>query len=145
SSQFVKPVSTNIVGIGATDSAQIADAGDGTYTISFDPQNVSHDEEGNMVLEIRVKSVEVMGEDLPNDPPMKLSGLDFKLKDETTVIEDFELVTTANITGSMNMQERTGNLRFNCDPAYTLLSNHPEWQAKFGGGVENPAAFVHAL
>ena len=145
SSQFVKPVSTNIVGNGATDSAQIADAGNGTYTISFDPQNVSHDEEGNMVLEIRVKSVEVTGEDLPNDPPMKLSGLDFKLKDETTEIEDFELVTTANITGSMNMQERTGNLRFNCDPAYTLLSNHPEWQAKFGGGVENPAAFVHAL
>ena len=142
SSAFLKPVDTNPTNIfGAT----VTDEGDGNYRITFDPANIPKNADNtSMQIEISVEwslSHYTFG---PTSEPIQISGLDFKLKDPVTDKANFKLNSTANITGSMEIKNKS-NIRFYYTTAYNLLNGSAAWQTYFGGNGSDPKALVHAL
>ena len=78
--------------------------------------------------------------------PINITGLDFKLKDDVQVRQDFNIECWANISGSLDYYNQTvQNPRFHYEAAWTALNSERSWQAAFPGGLKSPAAFVHAL
>lgn len=141
SSAFLKPVvtaPTNITG------ATVANEGNGSYKITFNPANVPTSTDGtSMQIEINVEWSLNRYSTVVSEP-IQISGLDFKLKDTVTNKENFTLNSSANITGSMEMKKRS-NIRFYYTAAYSLLNGSSEWQAHFKGNGADPVALVHAL
>ena len=133
-----KPINTNF-------SSVISDADeDDNYTITFNPSNVPL-VDGKMHIEIRAQWKE------GKYPPIysrniTVTGLDFKLKEKVSDQKSFQIETTANITGTMNERKKVPfNNRTYYDTAYNLLMGSSAWQNEFGGSIESPTAFVHAL
>lgn len=78
--------------------------------------------------------------------PINITGLDFKLKDDMQSAQDFDIDCWANISGRLNHYEQTvQNPRFHYEAVWTALNSERSWQEAFPGGLESPAAFVHAL
>ena len=90
---------------------------------------------------------------------MTLTGLDFKLKEdvfESTGVAP-QVNTSANMTVKMDLRNMAGpggpdgwaNTRFRLWVVERLLgkddANGEAWRTYFGGGVDNPTAYVHAL
>ena len=83
---------------------------------------------------------------------MTLTGLDFKLKDGAFDVDGVapEVKTSANMTAKIDLRKIAGpnaiyNTRFRYFVLRNLLMNNKEWSTYFGGGVDNPTAYVHAL
>ena len=78
--------------------------------------------------------------------PINITGLDFKLKDDVQVSQDFDINCWANISGRLDYYNQTvQNPRFHYEAAWTALNSERSWQEAFPGGLKSPAAFVHAL
>lgn len=83
--------------------------------------------------------------DVDRTDSMEISGLDFKLKNADINNQDFEIKTSANITGKMNMRNKApGYIRTYLREAWDLLHDDA-WKAAFPGDLKDPEAFVHAL
>ena len=140
-----------------TKNGSSAWTGDGkNWTVTFSPDQLSTEENG---LQICIQA-EFTGEDytIVSDV-MTLTGLDFKLKEdvfESTGVAP-QVSTSANMTAKMNLRNMAGpggpegwaNTRFRLWVVERLLgkndANGEEWRKYFGGGVDNPTAYVHAL
>ena len=92
------------------------------------------------------------------DGNITISGLDFKLKNEVTDPENFEVNSTANITGTMDLSQRTDLIRFHYEAANALLirnyfdesddgvvTHKRAWYDYFKAEEDYVTAFVHAL
>ena len=78
--------------------------------------------------------------------PINITGLDFKLKEDVQVSQDFNIECWANISGSLDYYNQTEqNPRFHYEAAWTALNSERSWQEAFPGGLKSPVAFVHAL
>lgn len=131
--------------------------GDGKeWTVTFNPNQLPSGENG---LEIRIQAEFTKEDyDVVSDV-MTLTGLDFKLKED--VFEStggaLQVNTSANMTAKMDLRNMAGpggpegwaNTRFRLWVVERLLgkndTNGEEWRKYFGGGVDNPTAYVHAL
>ena len=92
------------------------------------------------------------------DGNITISGLDFKLKNEVTDPENFKVNSTANITGTMDLSQRTDLIRFHYEAANALLirnyfdesddgvvTHKQAWYDYFKAEEDYVTAFVHAL
>ena len=128
--------------------------GDGKeWTVTFNPNQLPSGENG---LEIRIQAEFTKEDyDVVSDV-MTLTGLDFKLKED--VFEStggaLQVNTSANMTAKMDLRNMAGpagfaNSRYRFWALKELLgkndANGEEWRKYFGGGVDNPTAYVHAL
>ena len=143
--------------IETTGASSSAWTGDGkNWTVDFDPDQLPSGKNG---LEIRIQA-EFTGKDytIVSDV-MTLTGLDFKLKEdvfESTGVAP-QVNTSANMTAKMDLRNMAGpggstgwaNTRFRLWVVERLLgkddANGKAWRTYFGGGVDNPTAYVHAL
>ena len=142
SSAFLKPVDDNPTNISG---ATVTDEGSGNYRITFDPDSIPlSTDQTSMLIEINVEwslgqySAQV-------SEPIQINGLDFKLKDTVADKANFTLNSSANITGSVDVKNRSTNIRFYYTAAYGLLNDSSAWQTHFGGNGADPVALVHAL
>ena len=138
-----------------TNNGSSAWTGDGTnWTVTFDPDQLPSEENG---LQIRIQA-EFTGIDytIVSDV-MTLTGLDFKLKEdvfESTGVAP-QVNTSANMTAKMDLRNMAGpgglwaNNRYRLWVVERLLgkndANGEAWRTYFGGGVDDPTAYVHAL
>lgn len=143
--------------IETTGSSSSAWTGDGkNWAVTFNPNQLPSSENS---LEIHIQA-EFTGEDytIVSDV-MTLTGLDFKLREdvfESTGVAP-QVNTSANMTAKMDLRNMAGpggstgwaNNRFRLWVVERLLgkddANGEAWRTNFGGGVDNPAAYVHAL
>lgn len=128
--------------------------GDGeTWTVTFDPSQLPSGENGS---QIRIQAEFTDRDYTVISSGMTLTGLDFKLKED--VFEStggaLQVNTSANMTAKMNLRNMAGpagfaNSRFRLWVVEGLLgkndANGEAWRTYFGGGVDNPTAYVHAL
>lgn len=131
--------------------------GDGeNWTVTFNPDQSSS---GGKGLQIRIQAEFTEKDYTIVSDVMTLTGLDFKLKEdvfESTGVAP-QVSTSANMTAKMNLRNMAGsggpegwaNTRFRLWVVERLLgkndANGEEWREYFGGGVDNPTAYVHAL
>ena len=140
-----------------TNNGSSAWTGDGTnWTVIFNPDQLPSSENS---LKIHIQA-EFTGKDytIVSDV-MTLTGLDFKLKED--VFESAgvapQVNTSANMIAKMDLRNMAGpggstgwaNTRFRLWVVERLLgkddANGEAWRTCFGGGVDNPTAYVHAL
>ncbi len=128
--------------------------GDGeNWTVTFNPDQLSS---GGKGLQIRIQAEFTEKDYTIVSDVMTLTGLDFKLKED--VFEStggaLQVNTSANMTAKMNLRNMAGpagfaNNRFRLWVVEGLLgkndANGEAWRKYFGGGVEDPTAYVHAL
>lgn len=119
---------------------------DGSWTVSFDPDELPSDNDGMQI----VINAAFADKNYTNfTDKMTLTGLDFKLKegafDAGGVVP--EVKTSANMTAKMDLSKiaSTDNTRFRYFTLRNLLMNNNTWSTYFGGGVDNPTAYMHAL
>ena len=120
----------------------ITKTGEGVYTITFDPESVSRNEDGNMNLQFTVrwngsdqwqdKNYNI--EETDATASMTVTGLDFKVKPGTVAESSGapRIETSANITAEIDARYASGNAR----EYYTIASgmlNINEWGQKFIG------------
>lgn len=141
---LLKPTGTNFK-VNGTDTATITDNGDGTYSITFDPSAVPMDSEENMDIQITTQWVGGKYSSSDLNQSIRLTGLDFQLKDEVAKPEAFQIETSANITGTMDMKNKVpANFRVYYRAAHNLLMGSDKWQEEFGQ-ISSPIALIHAL
>lgn len=139
---YMEPVATNT---GTDTDISEKDSND-TYTITFGPENVVRNASGEMQIEIEIESV-ACSNVTPFSNPFSVTGLQFKLKEDTEVDPDtLRINSSANITGTLNMKAKTPtNPRNYLRTAQTLLSQYSNtWESVMGGDSNNPAALVRA-
>lgn len=122
------------------------------WTVTFDPDQLPPGKNGPQICiqaEFTEKDYTIVSD------VMTLTGLDFKLKED--VFESTggapQVNTSANMTAEMNLRNMAGpsfaNNRFRLWVVEGLLgkndANGEAWRTYFGGGVDNPTAYVHAL
>lgn len=117
-------------------------------TITFDPSNLPVDAEKNLQIQISA----AWKDDKHTSATMKLTGLDFELRDGA--VDQYgvvpEISTAANISAKIDLAKMAPN---DSRARYQVVSNYlgydgAEGAARreyFGGGVDNPTAYVHAL
>lgn len=119
---------------------------DGSWTVSFDPDELPSDNDGMQIV-INAAFTDQNYKDFSDK--MTLTGLDFKLKEGAFDAggEVPEVKTSANMTAQMDLSKiaSTDNTRFRYYTLRNLLMNNNTWSTYFGGGVDNPTAYVHAL
>ena len=122
----------------------------GVYTITFDPDNVPTDSQtGKMDIQLTVKwnTTQTVGQ-TARTVPMRLSGLDFKLKDGvTTAGSDFKIETSANITGKIDLTKKAESYQIReYYRSIAEIFDLPEWQERFEVNDTNyPTTFIYAL
>ena len=138
-STILKPTETNF-------TSTIIDNEDGTYSITFEPSTVHVDSDGNMDIQITTQWVDGKHSSADLTKSIRLTGLDFQLKDKVTDPKTFKVETSANITGTMDMKNKIpGNFRAYYRVANGLLRGSTEWQTAFKGTNSDPTALIHAL
>ena len=127
--------------------------GDGeNWTVTFDPDQLPSGNNGPQICiqaEFTDKDYTMVSD------VMTLIGLDFKLKEDAfdPTVGALQVNTSANMTAKMNLRNMAGpsfaNTRFRLWVVEGLLgknnANGEAWREYFGGGVDNPTAYVHAL
>lgn len=113
-------------------------------TITFDASQVPDD------IEITFQWFDGSARDRDLSAPIKISGLEFKLKDNLEIDpETFQIQTSANITGTINARQKTMQNRFYYRAAYNLLTDPVgdtrPWLDYFGNGTDYTTGLVHAL
>ncbi len=113
-------------------------------TITFDASQVPDD------IQITFQWFDGSARDRDLSAPIKISGLEFKLKDNLEIDpEAFQIQTSANITGTINVQQKTMQNRFYYRAAYNLLTDPVgdtrPWLDYFGNGTDYTTGLVHAL
>lgn len=130
--------------------ASIQSTGNGVYTITFDPDKVPTDSQtGQMDIQLTVKwnTTQKVGQ-TARTVPMRLSGLDFKLKDGvTTAGSDFKIETSANITGKIDLTKKAESYQIReYYRSIAEIFDLPEWQERFEVNDTNyPTTFIYAL
>ena len=130
--------------------AEITYAGNGVYTITFDPDKVPTDSQtGQMDIQLTVKwnTTQKVGQ-TARTVPMRLSGLNFKLKDGvTTAGSDFKIETSANITGKIDLTKKAESYQIReYYRSIAEIFDLPEWQERFEVNDTNyPTTFIYAL
>ena len=129
--------------------ARIQSTGNGVYTITFDPDKVPTDSQTRqMDIQLIVKwNTQKVGQ-TARTVPMRLSGLDFKLKDGvTTAGSDFKLKTSANITGKIDLTKKAETYQIReYYRSIAEIFDLPEWQERFEVNDTNyPTTFIYAL
>lgn len=119
---------------------------DGNWSVTFDPDLLPLDANGMQIV-INAAFTDQNYKNFADK--MTLTGLDFKLKD-SAVGTVSQVNTSANMTANMNLKKIAGpgeifNARFRFFVLRNLLMNNDAWSNYFGGGVDNPTAYVHAL
>lgn len=135
--------------------AVIHSTAEGVYTITFDPDNVETDGNGQMYIELRLQWADGQWQsgypvsNTDSTAPMTISGLDFKLK-EGSVSSDGQapyIESSANITAQIFPRYKTFNLREYYETAVNLLRSE-EWHEYFIGSAADDRgsiAYAHAL
>ena len=142
-SAILKPTG---VTLGKDSKATITGNADHSYSITFDPESVPTDSNGNLDIQITTKWVSGIHDSSELSDPICLTGLKFNLKAGVENRDAFEVRTSANITGTMDMKNKIpANFRAYYRTANGLLLGSEEWQAAFGGTNSNPTALIHAL
>ena len=128
--------------------------GDGeTWTVTFDPSQLPSGENGS---QIRIQAEFTDRDYTVIYSHMTLTGLDFKLKEDVFESTDgaLQVNTSANMTAKMNLRNMAGptgfaNNRYRLWVVEGLLRKNDAtgeaWRTYFGGGVDDPTAYVHAL
>lgn len=118
------------------------------WSVTFDPSSLPTDENGT---EIVINAAFTTEKD-SNSRKMTLTGLDFKLKDSAFDADGIapQVNTSANIKAKIHLLKITGyNTRFRFYSLEGLLGKNDAdgkaWRQYFGGGPNDPAAYVHAL
>ena len=139
--------------IQTTDGSASWAGSEGNWTVTIDPADLPSGEGGLQL---------VIGADFTDEnytvfsDKMTLTGLDFKLKDDAYDSYGVapEVKTSANMTARIDLRNMAGpegfaNTRFRFMVLRDLLSKDDAtggaWRDYFGGGVDNPTAYVHAL
>lgn len=119
-----------------------------SWSVTFDPSSLPTDENGTNIV---IKAAFTTEKD-SNSRKMTLTGLDFKLKDSAFDADGIapQVNTSANIKAKIRLLKITGyNTRFRFYSLEGLLgkndANGKAWRQYFGGGPNDPAAYVHAL
>lgn len=156
------------VHLNVDDKLEFANVSDGKATLTVDPGPMDligtniEDEEitGNTItfdasqelddIQIMFQWFEGPVGDRDLSAPIKISGLEFKLKDNLEIDpETFQIQTSANITGTINVQQKTMQNRFYYRAAYNLLidpvGDTRPWLDYFGNGTDYTTGLVHAL
>ena len=113
-------------------------------TITFDASRVPDD------IQITFQWFDGSAGDRDLSAPIKISGLEFKLKDNLEIDpETFQIQTSANITGTVNASQKAMQNRFYYRAAYNLLTDPVgdtrPWLDYFGNGTDYTTGLVHAL
>ena len=113
-------------------------------TITFDASQVPDD------IQITFRWFDGPVGDRDLSAPIKISGLEFKLKDNLEIDpETFQIQTSANITGTVNASQKAMQNRFYYRAAYNLLTDPVgdtrPWLDYFGNGTDYTTGLVHAL
>ena len=129
-----------------TDEAVDWTGTDGNWSVTFDPDKLPSDANGMQIV-INAAFTDQNYKNFADE--MTLTGLDFKLKD-SAVGTVSQVNTSANMMAKMDLQKMAGpngifNTRFRYFVLHNLLMNNNAWSNYFGGGVDNPTAYVHAL
>lgn len=156
------------VHLNVDDKLEFANVSDGKATLTVDPGPMNligtniEDEEitGNTItfdasrvpddIQITFQWFDGSAGDRDLSAPIKISGLEFKLKDNLEIDpEAFQIQTSANITGTINVQQKTMQNRFYYRAAYNLLTDPVgdtrPWLDYFGNGTDYTTGLVHAL
>lgn len=112
--------------------------------ITFAPDDLPVDSDGNLVIQISA----AWKEGLHQNYKMNLTGLEFELKDGVGVVS--EIKTSANISAKFDLAKMADwDSRARYQVVYNYLRyDGPEGEERreyFGGGVEDPTAYLHAL
>ena len=113
-------------------------------TITFDASRVPDD------IQITFQWFDGSVGDRDLSAPIKISGLEFKLKENLEIDpETFQIQTSANITGTVNASQKAMQNRFYYRAAYNLLTDPVgdtrPWLDYFGNGTDYTTGLVHAL
>lgn len=156
------------VHLNVDDKLEFANVSDGKATLTVDPGPMDligtniEDEEitGNTItfdasqelddIQIMFQWFEGPVGDRDLSAPIKISGLEFKLKDNLEIDpETFQIQTSANITGTVNASQKAMQNRFYYRAAYNLLTDPVgdtrPWLDYFGNGTDYTTGLVHAL
>ena len=119
-----------------------------SWSVTFDPSSLPTGKDGTEIV-IKAAFTE---EKVSYSRKMTLTGLDFKLKDSAFDADGIapQVNTSANIKAKIQLREITGyNLRFRFYSLEGLLGKNDAdgkaWRQYFGGGPNDPTAYVHAL
>lgn len=156
------------VHLNVDDKLEFANVSDGKATLTVDPGPMDligtniEDEEitGNTItfdasqelddIQIMFQWFDGSARDRDLSAPIKISGLEFKLKDNLEIDpETFQIQTSANITGTVNASQKAMQNRFYYRAAYNLLTDPVgdtrPWLDYFGNGTDYTTGLVHAL
>lgn len=125
----------------------------GNWTVTVDPAALPASESGMQIV-INAAFTDQNYKNFADK--MTLTGLDFKLKDGVFDNDGvaLELETSANMKAKIDLQKIAGpegifNARFRFQTLTNLLkktdANGEVWRSYFGGGEDNPPAYIHAL
>ena len=156
------------VHLNVDDKLEFANVSDGKATLTVDPGPMNligtniEDEEitGNTItfdasqvpddIQITFQWFDGSARDRDLSAPIKISGLEFKLKDNLKIDpKTFQIQTSANITGTVNASQKAMQNRFYYRAAYHLLTDPVgdtrPWLDYFGNGTDYTTGLVHAL